>query len=449
MPFKEAKRHHEKVSIIWIIVSIILALTVFIVFDELPNKQRVVFSIMVLAGSLWITDAIPLFVTSMIIPIFLVLFGVLGTKEALNPFFDPIIVLFLGSLLIARALRKCELDYRFVNWLLPKIHNAKLLLFALIASTAFLSMWMANTAAAAIMLPIGLAVLQKIKAEKYAKAVVLGIVYGTSIGGIGTLVGTPPNALAAGIIERSTNSSISFIEWMSYGLPITIILVIVCYFTLVLLYKPEISKVNVSALKKTPTTRKDKIFLAIFSITILLWLTEPIHNVSSAIVALGAGILLFLCGILDEKDINTLSWSVLILFGGGLVLGEAVAKTGFAQTIVSSIEGIIGGGSAPIIILSLIVIIVGLSAFVSNTAVAAIIIPLVIPLSNALRIEPALLAITVAIAVSFDFLLPIGTPPNAMAYNTGYLKIREMIKAGLILTILSIIILWLFVLIIR
>jgi sodium-dependent dicarboxylate transporter 2/3/5 len=344
MPFQEAKRHYEKINAIWILVAVILAVLSFFLFPDLQYKQRVVFSSMVLAAILWITDAIPLFVTSMIIPFVLVLFGVFKPKEALNPFFDPIIMLFIGGLLIARALRKLELDLKFVNWFLPRIKNAKLLLFAFIAGTDFLSLWMANTAAAAIMLPIGLASLRNLKAENFSKAVVLGIAFGSSIGGIGTLVGTPPNALASGLVEESTGRGISFYEWLLYGMPITIILTFLCYILLVNLYKPEIKEVYVKKTEKKPMRFKDILFLAIFVITVILWLTEPIHKVPSAIVALGAGVALFLFNILDEKDMNTLGWSVLLLFGGGLVLGEAATKTGFAEAMVKAIEGFIARG---------------------------------------------------------------------------------------------------------
>ncbi len=448
MPFGKTQRHYQKIHTFWFFLSITLAVFSFFIFNNLEFTQRIVLSTIILAGCLWITDAIPLFVTSMIIPLLLALFGVLKPKEALNPFFDPIIVLFLGSLLIARALRKLDLDLKFANWFLPKISNAKILLFALIACTAFLSLWMANTAAAAIMLPIGLAVLQKIKDEDYSKAVVLGIAYGASIGGMGTLVGTPPNALASGLVEKATGSGISFLEWLFYGLPITIILIFVCFILLLLIYKPKINNIEAVKEEKKKLNNNDKLFLLIFILTVVLWLTEPIHGISTSIVALGAGILLFLVGILNEGDINTISWSVLILFGGGLVLGEAVTKTGFAQTIVVAIQNILGTSAFPLLLLGLITIVVLLGAFVSNTAVAAILIPLLMPLSVVLGVEPKLLAVTIAIAVSFDFLLPIGTPPNAMAYNTGYLKIREMVKTGIILTAASIIVLWLFILII-
>lgn len=426
-----------------ILVAVGLAMTVFLWPMDLEMEAKKVLVIFTLAAALWLMEAIPLFVTSLLIPVLLILSGVSGSKAAFYPFFDPIIALFLGGLLIAIVIQKLHLDKHIAHKLCTRGHNSFSTLFLLMVIVAFLSMWISNTAATAIMIPIGLVLAKKmhLKNKKYQIAMVLGIAFASNIGGMGTIVGSPPNALAVGLLNESAGISLSFLDWMKVGLPLVIIMLPIAWFILIKIFGLKKRALHLKAEKLPPLSGKTKLFLVIFGLTVLMWLTNQWHGISSSVVALMAAIVLFILGFLNEKDVNKVSWSTLLLFGGGLSLGGAITSSGLAQFFVDTLGEALSTSPVIVIMVGVITFSILLGALGSNTATAAILIPVMIPLGMALPGVGALkLALLTGLAVSMDFLLPVGTPPNALAYATGLFKIKDMLKAGIPITLVGIVV---------
>ncbi len=430
----------------------------------LRYKSRIAMTVFLLIAALWLTEIIPLVASAILVPVIAVILGMTSTKEALAPMFDPVIALFLGGFLLARAMSKYELDKRLSLSVISRTRSPTVLIFVLMMITAFLSFWMSNTAVAALMIPIALALLKSIErfsGSNYGKAVILGVAYSATIGGMGTIIGSPPNAIAVSMLRDIAGIELSFLGWMLLSLPFTIIMLIIAYFYLYKIFdiKNEVKsgKIALTSLDRDsiklqlvelgPMKLEEKITTCILVVAVLLWMTQKLpfpilgwrgHGISYGIIALLAGVALFSTNILDAKDINKISWETLLIFGGGILLGNLIVSSGISEWIVINVLTIRNPLFIMIILgfLSLIV-----TAFASNTASAVILIPLVIPLGAALGINPIIPAVIVALASSTDFALPIGTPPTMLAYSTGYFKFREMIKIGFLLMIIGILIL--------
>ena len=424
------------------LISALLAVIAYFIPLPLPEEAKIVFSILVLAALLWVTEAIPLFLTSLLATILIVLFGIFPFKETVKIFADPILVLFFGGFLIARAMQDCELDKRIALMISGQFRNDKQVLLALMFVTAFLSLWISNTASTIVMIPIALGIVHKFsgKMTNFAKATVLGIAYSANIGGVGTILGSPPNAIVVSKLQEISGISISFIDWMIAALPLVIILVPIAWFLLLKIFRFE-EEEAATAVTTGPWTRNQKMFFTVFAATILLWLTPSIHGLSSSFVAIISATFLFLIGLLKVADLNKINYNILLLFGGGLVLGSAMFSTGLSEFFSLQMAAILQGYPDLLVLFGVTVFSIGLGALASNTATAAILAPVIIPLADTLNISVTVLAMLAGIAVSFDFLLPVGTPPNAIAYSTGKVSIREMIKAGLLLTLISIVVL--------
>jgi len=430
-------------------------------------KSNVAFAILFLIVVLWFTEAIPLAASALIIPVLAVVFGISSATDALAPFFHPAVVLIIGGLLIGRALQKHNLDKRIALTILSKTKGSgSLLILMMMYTTAFLSFWISNTASAAIMLPIGLAVIAKFsnggEGTNYSKVIVLSIAYSATIGGIATLIGTPPNPIAAGMLQEFLDIEFSFVDWLPFGLPYVIVFIPVAWKILTFIFKPEkelekevrsISDKSREELEKMgPMTREQKLVSIVFAITVALWFTQKVpdfianatgfsgHGISSSIVALiGVG-LLYMLGLMDEEDIRKINWSAVLIIGGGILLGNILITTGVSDWIAYQLIGL--QGLHPLIInflLGLLSLVI--TMFASNTAAASILVPIGIPLAISLGMSPVLVTITIAIAASLDFALPVGTPPSTLAYSTGKVKLKDMLRVGLILDIVSLILL--------
>jgi sodium-dependent dicarboxylate transporter 2/3/5 len=416
-----------------ILAFALFALIVFIHIPGLTTAQNYTLAIFVLAAALWITEPIPLYVTSLLI---LFLSGVILPRcmEGVNfesftsSFFSPVLLLFMGGFAIATMITAYRLDDRIAKIIVQKTSGKPLLFLISIASvTAFLSMWMSNTAATALMLAVPLPILRKLDADdKFKKAVVLSVPFGASIGGIATPVGSPPNALALSQL-KNIGIDISFSKWMIAGLPVMIISMV---FVIFLLYKMFPGKVKVLPeidVKVDKLTRKQIIAIVVVLLTVALWLTSPIHKMSSYQVALLPVIFLFGTGMLKRDHFQQLGWNVLVLIAGGTVLGYAISKTGLDIWLISKL-----GLEAVSATLALVIaaFFTGLlSNFMSNTSTAAIILPIILGLSAG---NTSLSAIAIAIAASSAMMLPVSTPPNAIAYGSDMIKIKDMLKAGTI-----------------
>lgn len=422
---------------------IILAILVWLLPLPIENDAKIVLSVLVLAILFWVSEIIPLWVTSLLITALLVLFHVFSLKMAIEKFADPILALFFVGFLIARVMQKQGLDKLVALSVLSHISKASLAILALMFITAFLSMWISNTATTIIMLPIALSIVLKTgkQFDNFAKAAVLGIAYAANIGGVGTIIGSPPNAIAVSNLSELASIEVTFLDWMISALPLVLILIPVAWFYLIKFYPLKVE--NIAHIKSTQKalTEKDKLFISIFVLTVAFWLAKPLHGYSDSLIALLSACVLLIVGLVNKNDLRSISWETIILFGGGLVLGAAMFSTGLSTFFADVLQGIMIGLPEILMILILVVFSIVLGAFASNTATASILVPVVLPIAPAIGLSAKMLGLLVGIAVSFDFLLPVGTPPNALAYATGKVTIREMLKAGLGITFISIIVL--------
>ncbi|MCP4391930.1 MAG: DASS family sodium-coupled anion symporter, partial [Gammaproteobacteria bacterium] len=303
--------------------------------------------------------------------------------------------------------------------------------------TAFLSMWMSNTASAAIMIPISIIVLKENGLfhghSRFARGVVLAVAYAATIGGIGSLVGSPPNAIAAKFLHQS-NVTLDFVEWMLKALPFVVLALLFTWLLLSLFNKPEIDRIRFTYHERK-LDRSQKLIFVIFLITVTGWLTTKFTGLSAATVALVPVIGLFALGLLEVGDLAKISWPTLLLFGGGLSLGSAVNEVGIDSWLAGLVQDSISGIPLFAVLLMLVFFGIGVTMVASNTASAAILIPLMLPLADDLGLDLKSMAMLIAIGVSLDFMMPVGTPPSAIAYSTGVVNVRQMIKNGFLVNL--------------
>jgi sodium-dependent dicarboxylate transporter 2/3/5 len=434
----------DKVKPYYILLSIILALMAYSMDLPLDKQAQTVMAITVFIGTMWFTEALPLHVTALMVPILLITLSGYGTKEAFSPFFASTIVLFFGGFMIARAMQKHGLDRQiavsFVSRFGTKPENY---LLGVMIITAFLSFWISNTASTAIMIPIALYAIISLKKghahSNTCKAVVLGVAFAATIGGIGTIVGTPPNGITvANLAEQGIE--VTFLEWMYYGMPFVILFLPVAWFILVKVYKPEIKELRMPK-RKGGWTREHEGVIAIGALTMALWVFSFLHGISDSVIALFAVVLLYLFRLLDTGDVSKIEWSALLLFGGGLSLGAAIDSSGFSTYLGGVLGGLVAGQTPFLLFLSIIVFAVVMTLSASNTATAALIVPVVIPLAALMNVDIKELAIIAGMGTSLDFLIPVGTPPSAIAYSTGHVSVKDMARAGIFLTVAGIIVL--------
>jgi sodium-dependent dicarboxylate transporter 2/3/5 len=364
--------------------------------------------------------------------------GDFSAQDIFNPYFDPVIVLFLGGFILARGMQKYEIDHRMAHEILKRMGDRPLsFVLGLMLVTAFLSMWMSNTAAAAIMIPISIIVLKENNLfhehSRFAKGTVLAVAYAATIGGIGSLVGSPPNAIAARYLKEE-NISLYFVEWMLKALPFVVLALLLTWVLLLLFNKPEIEKIQFNY-RVSKLERPQKIIFIVFLVTVIGWLTTKFTGLSSSTVALIPVISLFSLGLLDDTDLTKISWPTLLLFGGGLSLGSAVNQVGIDSLMATLVQGWIADIPLFVALLMLVFLGIAVTMVASNTASAAILIPLMLPLSASLGIDMKSIAILVAIGVSLDFMMPVGTPPSAIAYSTGVVSVGEMMRNGFLVNI--------------
>ena len=429
---------HDRKKWLALSASLCSFVATFWVWPEPDTNQAVVASTLVAVVILWITEAIPLYISAMTGSFLLLALGNFSAKDIFQPYFDPVIVLFLGGFILAQGMQKYEIDHLMAHEILKRMGDRPLyFVLGLMLVTAFLSMWMSNTASAAIMIPISIIVLKENnlfhQQSRFAKGTVLAVAYAATIGGIGSLVGSPPNAIAAKYLGE-IHVSLDFVEWMFKALPFVVLALFFTWFLLFLFNQPEIEKIQFTY-KARRLNRSQKLIFIVFLITVAGWLTTKFTGLSSSTVALIPVISLFSLRLLDETDLSKISWSTLLLFGGGLSLGSAVNQVGIDTLIATLLQGWITG--IPLFITLLILVFSGIlvTMVVSNTASAAILIPLMLPLSSSLGIDMKSMALLIAIGVSLDFMMPVGTPPSAIAYSTGVVNVREMIKNGFMVNI--------------
>jgi len=424
-------------------LATVLGLLFYFADFGLPANAHAVLVIAVVAMILWLTEVVPLHVTSLLVAFLLAVFAKIPGTDVFAPFFDPVIVLLLGGFVLAVALQKYALDKKIAYTFIQKFGaTPKRFMLGVMTLTAFFSMWMTNTATTATILPIAIAALVASKLKKtdsYSKALVLGVAYAATIGGISTIIGSTPNAIVVSFLAKE-NVIIGFASWMYYAFPFVVVMIPISWFVLLQMFKPKISQLKIIRYDGKYNFSQ-KLVLFIFLVTIILWLTDKIHGVSTSIIALVPIILLYLFKLLNTEDFSKVQWSALVLFGGGLSLGSAIHSTGLDLIMAEALKNVLSG--LPVFIIFICVGAFGiiLTAFLSNTAAASLMIPIMMPLSEGLGLDIRVLAILAALGVSFDLILPIGTPPGTMAYSTGYIRVWDMVKSGLILSAIGLIVL--------
>lgn len=442
--------------------------------DDVEYTQgalRAVAAVTILMGVWWMTEAIPLAATALLPLVIFPLAGVGSIKDVGAPYASSTIFLFMGGFLIALALQRWNLHRRMALFVVKVVGTSpKQLILGFMLATGFLSMWVSNTATAVVMLPIGISVLSLTadavggmhNQKKFATALILGIAYSASIGSLGTLIGTPPNALLAGYMKESHDIVLGFGKWMMVGMPLAFIFLFIAWFMLITVFKPEMDKIPGgrelidSEIEKLgswtgPQVMTGIIFLgAALAWVIIPFFTGKESNYDDAIVGIAAGLLLFIIPadtktgvrLLDWKTANEMPWDVLLLFGGGLSLSSMFNKSGLSLWIGEMAKGL---GGLPIILLigAVALLVLFLTEITSNTATAATFLPIMggvavgIGLTENGDINVLLLTIPVALAATCAFMLPVATPPNAIAYGSGYVKIGDMIKGGVGLNLIG------------
>jgi sodium-dependent dicarboxylate transporter 2/3/5 len=426
-----------------------IVLMFFILFffpiDDLQIKEGL--SILVFISILWLTEALPLPISSLFVPVLAVLFGILDVKEAFKSFAHPIIFLFLGGFALASALRKYELDkliaYKIVGLSKGDFRVAS---FLIMLTTAFLSMWVSNTSATAIMLPLAIGLLgyannnnsnNTINEDVYS-FLLLGIAYSASIGGIGSIIGSPPNAITASFLNMG------FFDWFKVGFPISLILLPIVYVVLFLYFKPQNQNIK---LESDFEIRDKKVILVgvVFLLVVLLWMLSGklsalfgVEKYFDSIVAVIGIILLFSLRLINWNDLNkSVDWGVLLLFGGALSLSYILSTTGASEYAANVVIDALNGIPTFAYIFGLVLFSIMITNIMSNTGVASVLIPILIATAPQLNIKPEVIALPIGIAVSCAFMLPVATPPNALVFGSGYIKEKDMIKAGFILSLIS------------
>ena len=407
-------------------------------------------ALMVFIGVLWLTEALHVTLTALLVPLVAVGLGLLDAPKALSSFADPIIFLFFGGFALATALHIQGLDRLIANRLMVlargKMSTAVLLLFGV---TAALSMWISNTATAAMMLPLALGILSKLDKEKDSRTfvfVLLGVAYSASIGGLGTLVGSPPNAIAAAQL------GLDFAGWMKFGLPVMLVTMPVMMAVLYLVLRPNLKHVVSIETETMVWTPSRMITLSIFAVTVVCWIFSS--QISAALggikqfdslVALSAAVLIGATGVANWQQIqkNT-EWGVLMLFGGGLTLSAVLKDSGASLVMANGMADIFGASHWFIIILAVAAFIIFLTEFTSNTASAALLVPVFATGAEALGMPPLLLTLVIGMGASFAFMLPVATPPNAIVFGTGLVRQRDMIRVGWWLNLVCILVISLF-----
>jgi solute carrier family 13 (sodium-dependent dicarboxylate transporter), member 2/3/5 len=426
----------------------------------------------------WITEAVPISITAFLPLVLFPFMGVMKMSEAAAPYANPIIFLFMGGFLLALALEKHRLHERIaLNLVKVTGTSGNGIILGFMLATSAISMWISNTATAMMMLPIALSVINLLKSDpngshenlpkgerNFAIGLMLMVGYASSIGGIATIIGTPPNVVFAGLLDQFYHRKLDFGKWMLVGLPLMILILLGAYVIITkLLFPNGIKKIRGSdelinqKLHQLGKLRKEEKFvMAIFTVTCLLWVfQQPINlllgkdMLNDTNVAMTGGLLMFVVPvdwlkmhfILQWRDTEKMAWGILFLFGGGLCLAQGLSNAGIIQVVGAKIAE--QSSSTQWLLFGLITASVFITELMSNVALVQIFIPVVFGIANSLGVDPLLLGMPVTIGASMAFMFPVATPPNAIVFSSGHMKVKHMMKAGILLNIVSIILIYL------
>lgn len=426
----------------------------------------------------WMTEAVPIAITALLPLVLFPFMGVMKMNEAAAPYANPIVFLFMGGFMIALGLEKHRLHERIaLNLIKITGTSGNGIILGFMISTAFISMWISNTATAMMMLPIALSVINLLKSDasvpnealpkgerNFAIGLLLTIGYASSIGGIGTIIGTPPNVVFAGLLDQFYHQKLDFGKWMLVGVPLMTLLLVAMYFIITsILFKNGIANVKgsdeliKSKLKELGALRKgEKLVMVIFATTCLLWIFQQPINIllkkemlNDTNVAMLGGVLMFILPVdwkqmnflLKWSDTEKMAWGILILFGGGLCLAQGLSNAGIIQAVGAKIAA--NSPSTNWLLFGLITASVFITELMSNVALVQIFLPVVFGIATNLGIDPILMGMPVTIGASMAFMFPVATPPNAIVFSSGHMQVKHMMKAGIWLNIISITLIYL------
>ncbi len=448
----------------------------FIPADFISPGANKVLAVAAMMITWWVTEAVAIPVTALLPLVLFPFMNVMNPKEAALPYADPIIFLFMGGFMIAMALEKHKLHERIaLNLIRITGTSGNGIIMGFMIATAFISMWISNTATAMMMLPIALSVIELVKKDKtqlphelpkaernFALGLMLMVGYASTLGGLATVIGTPPNVVFKGLLERFYHEKIDFGKWMLLGVPVATTLLLMTYWMITrFLFPNRLDKIEGSdkliadKLKEIGSIKKEeKYVLTVFAITSFFWIFQEAidsyilgkETLNDTNIAMMGGILMFLIPVdlankkflLEWKDTKQMQWGILLLFGGGLCLAGGLERTGVIQVVGNWIAA--QSTFNVWLVFMLITAGVVLSEFMSNVALVQIFVPVIFGIADGLKVNPILLALPVTLSASIGFMFPVATPPNAIVFSSGYIRIKDMVKAGFLLDVLSILI---------
>lgn len=452
-------------------VGLILGPIVFVILlmlDRPASLSPAAWDVVAIVGLMavwWATEALPVPATSLLPLVLLPMMGVSSASEASNPYTDPVIFLLLGGFIAAMAMQRWKLHRRIALNILARAggHPASLIAGFMVAS-ALLSMWISNTATTLMMVPIALSVAETVLGDKafghrFTLALLIACAWSASIGGLGTIIGTPPNAFVVAFMEREAGVEISFLEWMMFGIPVVAVMVPAAWFVLtkiVFRIQPDEARGGDEVVAKElaalpPMSTAEKRVSMVFAMMSIAWISviavrkiPGFEGFSNMVVAIAGALAMFLIPaktenrdrLLDWETAVQLPWGVLLLFGGGLSLAAAIKKTGLAVWIGESLS-VLSGAPLVLLILTIVGIVIFLTELTSNTATTAALVPVLAAVATVGNIDPIMLAAPTAMAASCAFMLPVATAPNAVIYSSGQLTIPTLARAGLWLNIIG------------
>ena len=456
-------------------VGLALGMAVFTLMMILPAPEGLsvagwrTAAVALLMACWWVSEVIPISATALLPLVLFPVMGISDISQTATPYANPMIFLFMGGFIIAIAMQEWGLHRRVALNIIRVIGSRpRSIIAGFMVSAMFMSMWVSNTAATMMMLPIALSVIQLTKDNQnspseqkqyhyFAVALMLAIAFSASVGGLATVIGTPTNALLIGFVNESYGIEISFAQWMLVGIPIAVLGFPIIYYTLAHVVYPVRFKtlpggreyIEKEVRELGSMSRPEAIVASVFTLVAVLWMTRPLierhlfTGISDASIAIFGAILLFLIPVniskgqfmLSWKAAERLPWGVLILFGGGLTLAGAIQRTGLAEWI-GGFFGALSGWPVILIILIVALVIIMFTELASNSATAAAFLPIMGSVALGIGENPLLLAVPVAVVASCAFMLPVATPPNAIVYGSNVMTIPEMARAGLILNVL-------------
>ncbi len=447
---------------------LLFILILFTGLESLSPAATVVAGVTIWMAVWWISEAIPISATALLPIVVFPAFGAMKVGDVTAQYGHHIVFLMLGGFFIAIAMEKWDLHKRIALFVVHTIGiGPRRIIAGFMVATAFLSGWISNTSTAMVMMPIGTAVIASISAKKsdpdFNVALMLSIAYAASIGGMATLVGTPPNLIFAGIYQSMFGVQVNFFEWAYFGFPLAFVMLVITWFYLThvgyRIRKDEIpgsgEVIMAEMARQGKITREEKHVLMVFALVALLWMTRGLlwgkylPQVTDASIAITGALLLFIiparegASLLSWEDTEKVPWGVALLMGGGFAIARGFAETGLAEWVSQSFTFLV---AMPVFLLILATVVITkiFTEITSNTATATILMPISASIAVTLGISPFGIMAAVAISSSLAFMMPVATPPNAIVFGSGYVTIPQMASAGLWLNLVTVVIVSLF-----